>query len=59
MEETAGTSMYNNMKKQSMKLIIKKESKVAEMTNLLENEIKPQMEKLKIEREKFFVWKTC
>jgi len=24
-----------------MKLIIKKESKVAEMTNLLENEIKP------------------
>lgn len=41
LEETAGTSLYNNMKAASKKLIQKKEAKVNEMSNVLMNEIEP------------------
>jgi structural maintenance of chromosome 2 len=55
LEETAGTSLYNNMKSASEKLILKKEAKVKEMTNVLINEIEPQMKRLREERDNYFL----
>jgi len=41
LEETAGTSMYNDKKFDTEKLITKKDMKLKEMQNLLTNEIEP------------------
>lgn len=40
-EETAGTALYNEKKKESTKIIQKKEDKVAEINDLIEKDIKP------------------
>ncbi len=42
-----GTSLYNEKKKDSQKIIEKKEAKVKEMNSLLKEEIEPQMDKLR------------
>lgn len=42
-----GTSLYNEKKKDSQRIIEKKEAKVKEMNTLLKEEIEPQMEKLR------------
>ena len=45
-----GTSLYNDKKKESIKLLNKKEEKVNEIYDLLKREIEPTMEKLKKEK---------
>lgn len=40
-EETAGTALYNEKKKESNKIILKKEEKVAEINDLIEKDIYP------------------
>lgn len=50
-EEASGTSMYENKKSSSLKLIQKKQIKVDEITNIFQQEILPQLEKLRKEKE--------
>ena len=56
LEQTAGTSYYNDIKDTSVKLIQKKQEKVEEITNLLNSEIGPQMRKLEEEVKNFRYW---
>ena len=42
-----GTSLYNEKKKESLRIMEKKEEKVREMNDLLKTDIEPQMEKLR------------
>ncbi len=51
LEETAGTALYNDKKKEAQKIIEKKETKLKEIEQLLESDIEPQMEKLRKEKE--------
>ena len=41
LEETAGTSLYNDMKASALKLMEKKDDKLEKMNSLLVNEIEP------------------
>lgn len=50
-EETAGTSLYEQKKLQSLKLIQKKQLKVDEIQSILMTEITPQLEKLSKEKQ--------
>lgn len=50
-EEASGTSLYENRKLASLKMIGKKQSKLDELTNILMQEINPHLEKLKREKE--------
>jgi structural maintenance of chromosome 2 len=45
--DAPGTSLYNEKKRESQRIIEKKEEKVKEMNDLLKTEIEPQMEKLR------------
>ena len=58
LEETAGTALYNEKKKEAQKTIEKKETKLNEIKSLLQIEIEPQMEKLRKEKEHYILWKT-
>lgn len=58
LEEAAGTSSYKLKREQSLKLISKKEAKENEITNIIENDLKPQLEKFKKDRENYNLWKT-
>ena len=50
-EETSGTSLYEQKKMQSLKLIQKKQLKVDEIQSILLTEISPQLEKLSKEKQ--------
>merc|ERR1719420_2813994 len=50
LEEAAGTRMYESKKEAAMKTLTKKELKVTEIDQLLEEEILPTIEKLRKER---------
>ena len=50
-EETSGTSLYEQKKLQSLKLIQKKQLKVDEIQSILMTEITPQLEKLSKEKQ--------
>ncbi|KAJ2936738.1 hypothetical protein H1R20_g347, partial [Candolleomyces eurysporus] len=52
-EEAAGTRMFEDRKDKALKTMKKKEKRVLEITNDLENEIQPKLEKLRIEKRKF------
>jgi structural maintenance of chromosome 2 len=58
LEETAGTALYNQKKRESQNLMAKKEEKLKEIGNLIKDEINPQMERLKAEREQFMLWRS-
>ncbi|EGR27336.1 structural maintenance of chromosomes 2, putative [Ichthyophthirius multifiliis] len=58
LEETAGTALYNEKKRESEKIIKKKEEKVKEINDLIETDIQPKMKKLKKEREEYLIWKS-
>lgn len=51
LEETAGTALYNEKKKESKAIMEKKQDKVNEIDRILEEEVRPQIEKLRSERE--------
>ncbi|KAH6902556.1 nuclear condensin complex protein [Coprinopsis sp. MPI-PUGE-AT-0042] len=52
-EEAAGTRMFEDRKDKAFKAIQKKEKKVQDITNDLNHEIKPKLEKLRLEKKKY------
>lgn len=52
-EEAAGTRMYESKKQVAQKTIEKKDAKIAELNNVLAEEITPTIEKLKDERQAY------
>ncbi|KAJ0098691.1 hypothetical protein Patl1_19865 [Pistacia atlantica] len=56
LEEAAGTRMYETKKEAALKTLEKKQSKVDEMNNLLDQEILPALEKLRKERTQYMQW---
>ncbi|EAU83424.2 nuclear condensin complex protein [Coprinopsis cinerea okayama7 len=52
-EEAAGTRMFEERKEKALKTMKKKEKKVEELQNDLDNEILPKLEKLRAEKRKF------
>lgn len=55
-EEAAGTRMYETGKQSAMKTILKKQTKVTEINNILSNEITPSLEKLRREKSSYLQW---
>ncbi|CAD8056014.1 unnamed protein product [Paramecium primaurelia] len=58
LEETAGTSLYNEKKREAQKLIQKKEEKLKQVNEIIEAEIQPQMQKLTDEKNIFQLWRA-
>lgn len=58
LEESAGTSIYQIKKDSSLKLIKKKENKLDEINNLINNEISPKIEQLEKDKQNYHKWKT-
>lgn len=54
-----GTALYNEKKKETEKIIQKKDETVKEINNLIGTDIQPKMIKLKEERELYVIWKNC
>jgi structural maintenance of chromosome 2 len=59
LEEAAGTRMYESKKEAAMKTLQKKELKVQEIDQLLEEEILPTIEKLRKERGEYMKWASA
>ncbi|CAG9329662.1 unnamed protein product [Blepharisma stoltei] len=57
-EETAGTNAYEVIKKKTQATIDKKNFKLQEMEDTLNNEINPKLENLQKEKEEFLRWKS-
>lgn len=57
-EEAAGTKMYENKKEAALRTIEKKERKVEEINNLLEEKINPSLAKLERERKHYLDWNS-
>eukprot|EP00180_Rhodochaete_pulchella_P002148 Plantae.Rhodophyta-Rhodochaete_pulchella.ctg3243.p1 GENE.Plantae.Rhodophyta-Rhodochaete_pulchella.ctg3243~~Plantae.Rhodophyta-Rhodochaete_pulchella.ctg3243.p1 ORF type:complete len:1198 (-),score=285.09 Plantae.Rhodophyta-Rhodochaete_pulchella.ctg3243:1073-4666(-) len=55
-EEAAGTRMYEVKKEDALKTIRKKQRKVEEIDNLLEQDITPKLEKLRSDRGVYMQW---
>ncbi|EIW52907.1 condensin complex subunit SMC2 [Trametes versicolor FP-101664 SS1] len=59
-EEAAGTRMFEERKEKALKTIAKKDKRVQEITNLLNEEITPKLDKLREEKRSYVQWqKTC
>ena len=59
-EEAAGTRMFEERKDKAKKTMGKKEKKVQEITNLLEEEITPKLDTLRSEKRSYLQWqKAC
>ena len=56
LEEAAGTRMYETKKEVALKTLEKKQSKVDEIDNLLDQEILPALEKLRKEQMQYMQW---
>ncbi|VVA10918.1 PREDICTED: structural maintenance of [Prunus dulcis] len=56
LEEAAGTRMYETKKEAALKTLEKKQSKVDEINNLLDQEILPALDKLRRERTRYMQW---
>eukprot|EP01080_Neovahlkampfia_damariscottae_P003009 gene3009-5019_t len=55
-EEAAGTRMFETKKQNALKTIEKKESKLKEIDNILNEDITPTLEKLEKQRESYLKW---
>lgn len=59
-EEAAGTSTYENKKEKSLTLINKKDSKLKDLNGLIDDEIKPKLEKLRKDQATYIEYqKIC
>jgi structural maintenance of chromosome 2 len=59
-EEAAGTRMFEERKDRAQRTMGKKEKRVHEITDLLNEEITPKLDKLREEKRAFLAWqKTC
>ncbi|KAJ9114125.1 hypothetical protein QFC20_001641 [Naganishia adeliensis] len=52
-EEAAGTRMFEDRKEKALKTIAKKDKKVEELNNLLQEEVEPKLEKLREEKRSY------
>jgi structural maintenance of chromosome 2 len=52
-EEAAGTRMFEEKKDKARKTMVKKQSKVDEITDILHTEIEPKLNKLRIEKKNY------
>lgn len=52
-EEACGTSMYENKKEKSMSLIVRKDNRLEELRLLINDEIKPKLEKLRKDQQQY------
>jgi structural maintenance of chromosome 2 len=57
-EEASGTSLYENRKLASLKIIQKKQLKVDEISSIVLQEIEPQLERLRKEKEVYIKYKS-
>lgn len=57
-EETAGTNAYEEIKKKTVKLVEKKDAKLMDIENILNQEVIPIMEQLMKENEEYNKWRT-
>ena len=57
-EEAAGTRMFQTKKEQAMKTIEKKQLKVNELTNCMDNEISPQLDSLREQRQNYLDYQS-
>ena len=57
-EEAAGISLYQKKKEDTQATIKKKDNKIQEIQQILENDVNPQLEKLKTDRETFQIYKS-
>lgn len=57
-EETAGTNAYEEIKKKTFKLIEKKDAKLGEIENIINDEVVPMMVQLEKENEEYVKWKN-
>ncbi|KAJ3092417.1 Structural maintenance of chromosomes protein 2 [Quaeritorhiza haematococci] len=56
-EEAAGTRMFEDHKDKALKTMVKKDAKLTEINELLENFITPRLEKLKAQKRDFLEFK--
>lgn len=56
LEEAAGTRMYEMKKEGALKTLEKKQAKVDEIDNVLNQDILPALEKLRKERAQYMQW---
>jgi structural maintenance of chromosome 2 len=56
-EEAAGTRMFEERKDKAQKTMTKKEKRVQEILSLLEEEITPKLEKLRLEKRSFLEYR--
>lgn len=56
LEEAAGTRMYENKKENALRTLKKKDLKVEEINNILDNDILPALERLRGERAQYLEW---
>ncbi|CDW71413.1 structural maintenance of [Stylonychia lemnae] len=57
-EEAAGISLYQNKKDQTMALIRKKDAKLQEIDKILEDDVNPQLEQLRKDKEEYALFKS-
>lgn len=57
-EEAAGISLYQNKKEQTMQLIKKKDNKLQEINKILEDEVNPQLESLRKDKQDYALFKS-
>lgn len=55
-EEAAGTRMFETKKQAALKTIEKKQAKVEEITNVVNSEIMPTLDKLRSDRQNYATW---
>ena len=55
-QEAAGTKMYEMKKASALKTMTKKQVKVNEINRILEEEITPQLDKLRAEKQHYIQW---
>ncbi|OQR67739.1 structural maintenance of chromosomes protein 2-like [Tropilaelaps mercedesae] len=58
LEEATGTRMYEDKKRDTQRTIEKKDSKLAQINQILQEDLEPQMKKLTEERQAFARYKT-
>ena len=58
-EEAAGTRMFEVKKEASLRTIEKKERKLEEIRQILDQEITPKLEKLRQQKSQYVEWSTA
>lgn len=57
-EETAGTNSYEEIKKKTLRIVEKKEARLADINKILDTEVVPIMHQLQKENEEYIKWRS-